>query len=311
MRILGIDIGGTSIKGAIVNNTGKVGEAFSLPIDKSLNQEQQIDALIIIIKKTYSEDEFDGIGFGIPGSIDPERKVVRYSNNLKWENLDLGSILKKAFPSKRIEIANDANVAALGEATFGSAKNERNVVMITLGTGVGSGIIIDGKLYAGEFGHGAEFGHHVLVMDGVTCTCGRKGCFEMYASATALIRQAKEAIEKNPDSKLALYAKEGKEVDGKLIFETCKEGCTTAEEVINQYVKYLSEGLLNICNIFRPSSIVLSGGIANQGNFLLDKVLGYMEKEHYGYLPRTKVEIKIASLGYNSGIIGAACLLLR
>lgn len=311
MRVLGIDIGGTSIKGAIVYNTGKVGKAFSLPINKSLNQDEQIEALINLIKETYTDDEFEGIGLGIPGSIDPERKVVRYSNNLKWDNLDLGNILKKAFPGKRIKMANDANAAALGEATFGSAKNERNVVMITLGTGVGSGCLIDGKLYAGEHGHGAELGHHVLVFDGVECTCGRKGCFEMYASATALIRQAKEAIKKNPSSKLAFYAKEGKEVDGKLIFETCKEGCTTAQEVVDQYVKYLSEGLLNICNIFRPSSIVLSGGIANQGSFLIDKVVDYMEKEHYGYLPKTKVEIKVASLGYNSGIIGAACLVLR
>ena len=208
-------------------------------------------------------------------------------------------------------MANDANAAALGEATFGSAKNERNVVMITLGTGVGSGFLIDGKLYCGEHGHGAELGHHVIVVDGLECSCGRKGCYEMYASATALIRQAKEAIEKNPDSKLALYAKQGKEVDGKLIFETCKEGCTTAEAVINQYVKYLCEGLINICNIFRPTSIVLSGGIANQGSFLVDKVVAYMEKENYGYLPKTKVDIKVASLGYNSGIIGAACLLLK
>ena len=311
MRVLGIDIGGTSIKGAIVYNTGKVGETFSLPIDKSLNQEQQIDALINKIKETYKDDEFDGIGMGIPGSIDPDKKIVSYSNNLKWENLDIGNIFKNAFPNKRVRTGNDANVAALGEATFGSAKNERNVVMITLGTGVGSGIIIDGNLYVGEHGRGAELGHHVLKMDGIECTCGRKGCFEMYASATALIRQAKEAIEKNPNSKLALYAKEGKEVNGKLIFETCKEGCTTTEEVINQYVKYLSEGLINICNIFRPSSIVLSGGIANQGSFLIDKVVAYMKKEHYGYLPETKVEIKVASLGYNSGIIGAACLLLK
>ena len=311
MRVLGIDIGGTSIKGAIVYNTGKVGETFSLPIDKSLNQEQQIEALINKIKETYSDDEFEGIGLGIPGSIDSGRGVVRYSNNLKWDNLEIGAILRRAFPGKRVKMTNDANAAALGEATFGSAKNERNVVMITLGTGVGSGFLIDGKIYEGEHGHGAELGHHVLVFDGIKCTCGRKGCFEMYASATALIRQANEAIKANPNSKLALYAKEGKEVDGKLIFETCKEGCTTAEEVVKNYVKYLSEGLINICNIFRPSSIVLSGGIANQGSFLVDKVVEYLEKEHYGYLPMTKVNIKVASLGYNSGIIGAACLLLK
>jgi len=311
MRVLGIDIGGTSIKGGIVYNTGKVGELFSLPIDKKLNQEQQIEALIKIIKETYNEDDFEGIGLGIPGTIDPDKGIVEYSNNLKWNNLQIGSMLKRAFPGKRVKMTNDANAAALGEATFGSAKDERNVVMITLGTGVGSGIIIDGKLYEGEHGHGAEFGHHVLVYDGIKCTCGRKGCFEMYASATAIIRQAKEAIEANPNSKLALYAKENKEVNGRLIFETCKEGDKAAEKVVENYVKYLSEGLINICNIFRPSSIILSGGIANQGNYLIDKVKAYLEKEHYGYLPELKVDIKVASLGYNSGIIGAACLILR
>ena len=311
MRVLGIDIGGTSIKGGIVYNTGKVGELFSLPIDKELNQEQQIDALIRIIKETYNEDDFEGIGLGIPGTIDPDKGVVEYSNNLKWNNLQIGSMLKHAFPGKRVKMTNDANAAALGEATFGSAKDERNVVMITLGTGVGSGIIIDGNLYEGEHGHGAEFGHHVLVYDGIKCTCGRKGCFEMYASATAIIRQAKEAIETNPNSKLALYAKENKEINGRLIFETCKEGDKVAEKVVENYVKYLSEGLINICNIFRPSSIILSGGIANQGNYLIDKVKAYLEKEHYGYLPELKVDIKVASLGYNSGIIGAACLILR
>ena len=311
MRILGIDIGGTSIKGGIVYNTGKMGKLFSLPIDKNLSQEKQIEALINIIKETYEEDEFEGIGLGIPGAIDPTKGVVLYSNNLKWENLQIGTLLKRAFPGKRIAMTNDANAAVLGEVTFGSAKSERNVVMVTLGTGVGSGIVINGKIFEGEQGHGAELGHSVLVVDGLKCTCGRKGCFEMYASATALIRQANEAIKANPKSKLALYAKEGKEVDGKLIFETCKEGCKTAEEVVNNYVKYLCEGLINICNIFRPSSIILSGGIANQGNYLLDKVTEYMEKEHYGYLPEVKVNLKIASLGYNSGIIGAACLILK
>ena len=311
MRILGIDIGGTSIKGAVVYNTGKIGKAFSLAIDKDLNQEKQIEALIHKIKETYEIDEFEGIGLGIPGSIDPLKGIVRYSNNLKWNDLQIGTLLKRAFPGKRIAMTNDANAAALGEATFGSARSERNVVMITLGTGVGSGFLINGKIYEGEHGHGAELGHSVLVMDGLECTCGRKGCFEMYASATALARQANEAIRANPNSKLAFYAKEGKEVDGRLVFEACKEGCSTAKKVVDNYVKYLCEGLINICNIFRPSSIILSGGIANQGDYLLEKVNVYLEKEHFGYLPEVKVDIKIASLGYNSGIIGAACLLLK
>ena len=311
MAILGIDIGGTSIKGGLVYRFGQVDKLFSLPIDKKLSQEEQIEALIKIIKETYNDNEFEGIGLGIPGAIDNTLGVVMYSNNLKWENLPIGRMLKHAFPGKKVAMTNDANAAALGEAKFGSAKNEQDVVMITLGTGIGSGIIINGKLYEGNHGRGAELGHQVLVLDGIPCTCGRKGCFEMYASATALVRQAKEAMEENPECKLALIAKNGEEVNGKLIFETAKAGCTTAQKVVDNYIKYLGEGLINICNVFRPSSIVLSGGIANQGDYLLNKLVAYLEKEHYGYPPEVKVEIKIASLGYNSGIIGAATLLLK
>ena len=309
MAILGIDIGGTSIKGGLVYRYGQVDKLFSLPIDKSLSQDEQIKVLISIIKETYNDNEFDGIGLGIPGAIDGTLGVVMYSNNLKWENLEIGRMLKHAFPGKKVAMTNDANAAALGEAKFGSAKNEQNVVMITLGTGVGGGIIINGKLYEGNHGRGAELGHQVIVLDGILCSCGRKGCFEQYASATALINQAKEAIKENPECKLALCAKNGEEVNGKLIFETAKAGCSTAQKVVDNYVKYLSEGLINICNVFRPSSIVLSGGIANQGDYLINKVVAYLEKEHYGYLPEFKVNIKIASLGYNSGIIGAASLL--
>lgn len=311
MAILGIDIGGTSIKGGLVYRFGQVDKLFSLPIDKKLSQEEQIEALIKIIKETYNDNEFEGIGLGIPGAIDNTLGVVMYSNNLKWENLPIGRMLKHAFPGKKVAMTNDANAAALGEAKFGSAKNEQDVVMITLGTGIGSGIIINGKLYEGNHGRGAELGHQVLVLDGIPCTCGRKGCFEMYASATALVRQANEAIKENPECKLALTAKNGEEVNGKLIFETAKAGCTTAQKVVDNYIKYLGEGLINICNVFRPSSIVLSGGIANQGDYLLNKLVAYLEKEHYGYPPEVKVEIKIASLGYNSGIIGAATLLLK
>ena len=309
MAILGIDIGGTSIKGGLVYRYGQVDKLFSLPIDKSLSQEEQINALINKIKETYHDNEFEGIGLGIPGAIDNTLGVVMYSNNLKWENLEIGKMFRHNFPGKKIAMTNDANAAALGEAKFGSAKNEQNVVMITLGTGVGGGIIINGKLYEGNHGRGAELGHQVIVLDGIPCSCGRKGCFEQYASATALIRQAEEAIKENPGCKLALKAKNGEELNGKAVFDAEREGCTTAKKVIENYVKYLSEGLINICNVFRPSSIVLSGGIANEGDYLINKVVAYMEKEHYGYLPEMKVNIKIASLGYNSGIIGAASLL--
>lgn len=309
MAILGIDIGGTSIKGGLVYRYGHVDKLFSLFINKSLNQEELIEELIYKIKQIYKTEEFTGIGLGIPGAIDNAQGVVMYSNNLKWENLKIGQMFKKAFPGKKIKMTNDANAAVLGEAKFGAAKNERNVVMITLGTGVGSGILINGKLYEGEHGHGAEIGHTTLVLGGLECTCGRKGCFEMYASATALIRQANEAAQENPNSKLALYAK-NMEMSGQLVFETAKEGCEIAKKVVENYIKYLCEGLINVCNVFRPSTIILSGGIANQGDYLVNKVISYLDEHGYGYPPAVNVEIKVAELGYNSGIIGAASLLI-
>lgn len=310
MAILGIDIGGTSIKGGLVNEKGELGKTFSVPIDKKLSQEEQIDKMIEEINKVYLSNEFKGIGLGIPGTIDTKEGVVRYSNNLVWNELPIVEILNKSFPGKEIAINNDANVAALGELKFGAGKKEENIILITLGTGVGSGIIIDGKLFDGKNGRGAEIGHQVIEMDGVKCTCGRKGCFEMYASATALIRQTKEAIKNNPNS---LLSKEtlGKDINAKTVFDIAKKGCEVANEVVNNYVKYLSEGLLNICNIFRPSSIILSGGVANQKDYLVDKVKDYLSKFNYGFGPRFEVDIKCSELGYNSGIIGAASLLLK
>lgn len=310
MQILGIDIGGTSIKGGLVNEKGILTNVFSLPIDKTLDQNQQIDELINVIKKTYKNDEFSGIGIGIPGSVDSKRGVVSYSNNLKWENLDIVEKIKKEFPFKEIAIDNDANAAALGELKFGVAQNEKNIVFITLGTGLGSGIIIDGKIYKGEDGRGAEIGHSLLVMDGIECTCGRKGCFEMYASASVLIKQTEKAIQDNPNSLLCKENK-GKIINAKTVFDAAKLGCNVANEVVDNYVKYLSEGFLNISNIFRPSSIVLSGGVANEKDYLVNKIKNYMKKFGYGFPPTKLVDIKCSMLGYNVGIIGAASLLLN
>ena len=211
-----------------------------------------------------------------------------------------------------VKITNDANAAALGEKVFGAGKKYQNVVMITLGTGVGSGIIIDGKIYEGLNGKGAEIGHSTLYVDGLPCTCGRNGCFEMYASASALIRQTKEAMEKDKKSLLWAEAKENNgKVSGRTAFYAAQKGDETANKVVDNYVKYLSEGLLNVCNIFRPECIVLSGGIANQGDYLLRKVKTYCEKYDYGYPNSPVTQIEIAEIGYNSGIIGAACLILN
>ena len=313
MIAIGIDIGGTSIKYAAVDSTGKVYDKEIQEIIKGEDQNVTIDKLIHNVKNYVYEHELvgkiSGIGIGIPGSIDSKNGLVSYSNNLHWKELKVVELFKKE-TILPVKITNDANAAALGEKVFGAGKKYDNVVMITLGTGVGSGIIINGKIYEGLNGKGAEIGHSTLFVDGLPCTCGRKGCFEMYASATALIRQTREAMEKHKRSLLWKEAAEQGTVSGRTAFNAAKKGDKVAKEVIDNYVKYLSEGLLNVCNIFRPDCIVLSGGIANQGDYLLDKVKKYCKKFDYGYPNSPVSEIKVAEIGYDSGIIGAACLVL-
>ena len=176
--------------------------------------------------------------------------------------------------------------------------------MITLGTGVGGGIIIDGKLYDGLGGTGAQIGHSVIRLNGRQCSCGRRGCLEAYASATALIKQAYIKKEKYPDSELNKV----ENIDAKCVFDLARADDKLAKKLVKEYVTYLSEGLLNICNEFRPDLILLSGGVANEGYYLIKKIESYMKRHNYGYLNAPKVPIKLASLGYDSGKIGAATL---
>ena len=314
MLAVGIDIGGTSIKGAVVNDLGQASEMFSLPVIKSDGQERIIEKTAETLKQYLDSHHFDepisGIGIGIPGSIEAKRGVCRVSNNLGWRELDIVNIMKRYFDLP-IKITNDANAAALGEATFGSGRKYDNVIMLTLGTGVGGGIIIDKKIYEGSDGTGAELGHMIIDKNGIQCTCGRRGCLEQYASATALTRQAMEAMEKNPDSLMHKFAEEEGKVTAKTPFSAAQAGDKAGLEVVNNYVEYLGIGICNICNIFRPDCCVLSGGVSKQGDYLINKLTAYCEKYNFGFPYAKPCIIKVAELGYMAGIIGAATLILR
>ena len=314
MNILGIDIGGTSIKGAIVNENGEIiSDKISLPIVAGEDQEITIFKLTSLIKEFLvknSDKKVSGIGLGIPGSLDTKNGVVDFSNNLKWKNLKIVEIMQNSLDLP-VKISNDANVATLGEARFGAGKQYKNIVMLTLGTGVGGGVVIDGKLFEGNLGKGTELGHITLVYNGPQCSCGRKGCLEMYASATALIRQTKEAMEHNPNSLLWKEVNSIDEVDGKTVFDAERKGDKIASIVVAHYISYLGEGILNYLNIFRPECVVLSGGIAKEGANLTDRLTKYLEDQEYGYPFAPKTVIKTAELGYNAGIIGAASLLFK
>lgn len=315
MFYIGVDIGGTSIKGGAVNEKGQVQSTFVMPFKNSDSSDVTLANLIKTIKKYINDNKIDlkkikGIGVGCPGAIDSINGVVTFANNLKWNNVKLKEILEKGLHIP-VKITNDANAAALGEAKFGAGKIYPNVILLTLGTGIGGGIIIDEKLYEGNEGKGAELGHTVIVVDGEKCTCGRRGCFETYASATALIKQSKKIMKQYPKS-LMWKLVDGKinNVNGKVAFDASKKDDKAGKLIVDWYVKYLSEGILNFCNIFRPNIVILSGGIANQGEYLLKKIRKYCKEHNYGYPRSPKVEIQKAVLGYESGIIGAACLFI-
>ncbi len=312
MIAIGIDIGGTSIKGAGITKEGKVLDVFSLPVEKGEKQDVTINKLIEAINKYIKEqgfkkEEIVGIGCGVPGVMDTKAGVITYSNNLQWYDLPIVEMLEKGTGLK-VKITNDANAAALGEARFGAGKKYKNIIMVTLGTGVGGGIVIDGKLFEGNLGKGAEIGHSVIVVDGEQCSCGRKGCLEAYASATALIRDTKRAMDQHKDSKCWEIAERLGKVDARVAFEAERAGDKIGHELVENYVKYLGEGLLNFFNVFRPEAVILSGGIANEGEYLLSRLRAYFERWNYGFQGTPKVDLLVSELGYDSGKIGAAAL---
>ena len=311
MIAIGIDIGGMSIKGAAVDSNGRVYEKFSMPFIKGEPGEETIRKLAETVKEYIAanglENKIAGIGLGSPGTLDIKNGVVNYANNLGWENLHVADIFHEILPYP-VRLTNDANAASLGEAKFGAGKSYENIIMLTLGTGVGGGIIINGKLYEGNEGKGAELGHSVIVVDGEQCTCGRKGCLETYASATALIRETKKAMHANRKSLMWKICPDIDLVGGKVPFEAAKQGDKVAIDVLDNYIKYLGEGVLNFCNIFRPNVVVLSGGIANAGDYLFDRVNKYIADRNYGYKMTPEVKVVPAELGYDSGKIGAAAL---
>lgn len=312
MYAIGIDIGGTSIKGAIVNDLGEVLTRFHMDVDNKNPGEVEVnkfcDVMLKAVKEYDPSIKIEGVGIGMPGILDMDKGVVIMSPNLtKWNSLPLGKIISER-TGLPVYLNNDANVAALGEARYGSGKEYNDMIMLTLGTGVGGGIVINNHLYDGHMHMGAELGHMVLKVGGRKCGCGRRGCFEAYASATGLIRETKKEMEKHPESLMHEIAKELGKVNAKVAFQACKAGDKAGIRVVNRYVKYLGEGILNYCNIFRPEVVVLSGGVANEGDYLLDKVREYIKSYDYGMPGSPKVEVKVASLGYDSGKIGAACL---
>ena len=310
---IGVDIGGMSIKYSIVSEKGEMVHKFGFPVKKGQTQEEIMgelahEILQAIEDAKFSKEQIEGIGIGCPGSIDSEAGVCRYSNNLDWHDLPVVELLEKATGLKT-KVSNDANVAMLGEAKFGAAKNYHNAILVTLGTGVGGGIYLNDRLYEGNKGMGAEIGHTIIVEKGEQCTCGLRGCLEAYASVSALIKQTKAAMKAHPESKMWDYVKGDIEaVNGKTSFETSKLGDETAIKVVDEYENHLVTGLTNLCNIFRPEAILIGGGLSYQKEYLTDALKRKLKEVHYGFLRTPEVEITVTNLGNDAGILGAAAL---
>ncbi len=313
MYTIGIDIGGMSVKVGLVDENGKIiaqsrEKTLSTPNEVILKMVEQINTLLK--ENSLTEKDIKGIGVGCPGSVISSEGLIVVLPNLDWENVYLEKEFKKYF-NLPVKLSNDANVAALAEATYGVAKDYENSIMFTLGTGVGGGIVINKRLYEGGSSLGAELGHITLVLNGEPCTCGRNGCIERYVSATALIEQTKKAMLLDKSSKMWDYVSgDIEKVDGKTAFECAKMGDDSANKVVDKYIFYLSESILNMLNIFRPEAFILGGGVSAQGKYLTDRVQEYCEKFEYGYKKSPRTEIVTASLGNDAGIIGAAALLL-
>ena len=314
MTVIGIDVGGTTIKGAAVTSEGKMYKTFTVPVSKYEKGVEVMERLAQAVNDYIAENKdeigtIEGIGMGIPGVIDSKKGVVCASANLPlWTDLKVKEIIEK-LTGLPVKVSNDANAAALGEVRFGAGDNCETAIMLTLGTGVGCGVVLNGQLFEGNEGKGAELGHSTLILGGRKCGCGRKGCFEAYASASGLIYDTEQMIEKHPESKMKKIAIQFGKVNGRVAFKAAREyEDPWAIKVVDQYISYLGEGLLNICNIFRPNLIILSGGVANEGDYLIERVQEYIKERDYGYKNSPEVKVVQGKLGYDSGKIGAAAL---
>ena len=313
MYRIGVDLGGTNIAVGLVDESMTLVLKKSTPTGAERPAEQIVDDIAMLCRAVCEEkgialSDVACVGIASPGIANTETGVVEYANNLPFHKFPIAALLKERIGVENVKIANDANAAAWGEAVAGAAKGSSNNIMITLGTGVGGGIIIDNKIHSGFNFAGGELGHIVIRVDGAQCSCGRKGCWEAYSSATALIRMTKEKIEECKQSGRATLMADAEKISGRTACDAMRAGDAAAKEVYDEYIKYLASGLATIINIFQPEIISLGGGVSNEGQSLIDSLLPVIRSEQYGggLVPLT--DIRIAKLGNDAGIIGAAML---
>ena len=317
MYRIGIDLGGTNIAAAIVGDDFKIVRKMSVPTGAERDASLIMDDMAELCRSVCAEtgvdiSEIEAIGIASPGVANHTDGIIEYSCNLPFRKYPICKELSNRLGIDNVHVENDANAAAWGEAVAGAAKGSRDSVMITLGTGVGGGVIIGGKVFSGFNYGGTELGHVVISVGGRQCNCGRRGCWEAYSSATALIKMTSEKLEEcrknGRNTLMAEMAEKSGKVSGRTAFDAMKAGDEAAREVIDIYITYLASGLTSMINIFQPEVLSIGGGISGEGQSLIDMLLPKIRAEQYGagFIELTKV--CIAELGNDAGIIGAAFL---
>ncbi|MDL2254647.1 ROK family protein [Ruminococcaceae bacterium OttesenSCG-928-I18] len=311
---VGIDLGGTNIKVGVLDEDDKLLGKKSGKTDPYKRDWQEVVKDMaeltgaLLAELGIEAGEVLKIGIGSPGMIDHINGVVKFAGNFGWSDIPILAELRRYYDVP-MRLSNDANVAALGEAVAGAAKGARHVLLVTLGTGVGGGVISDGHLQEGGSAGAMELGHTLLVRDGEECTCGRKGCLEAYASATGLIRHAREAAEADPQSKMHELCKgDLSNMNGRIPFDAMRLGDAAAKRVVDNYIRDLGEGIINFINIWRPEKILLGGGISNEGDPLLDPLNAYVKPRAFAGERGYVAPIERAVLGNDAGLYGAASL---
>ncbi|MBR6702766.1 MAG: ROK family protein [Clostridia bacterium] len=313
MYRIGVDLGGTNISVGVVNEDLKIVGRGVVRTNAPRPADQIFDDIakaieIAIEDAGIKKEEIVSVGVGTPGTVNKTNGYIEFANNLNFKQVPAKEMLELLLELP-VYLDNDANCAALGEAVAGVGKGSKNFVAITLGTGVGSGIIIDGKIINGANYAAGEMGHMVICIDGEHCNCGRRGCWEQYASATALIRQTKDAMKHHQDSIMWKIVEDNIEnTNGRTAFDAMRQGDATGKEVVDRYVYYVAVGLVNIINALQPEFICLGGGIANEKETLLEPVRKHVFRERYSHYSSIQTEIVSAELGNDAGIIGAALL---
>ena len=311
--IIGIDLGGMSAKGGLFSETGELlaeekvatcrEDGFEGTLEKLANLSR-----VLVEKMGVDYADVLAIGVGSPGVVDGKEGIVLRWSNYDWNNVPFAKTLSQ-LTGKKVYVANDANVAALGEAKFGATSQYQSSILLTIGTGIGGGIVFDGRLIEGYRCAGAELGHVTIREGGLPCACGRRGCYEKYASTTALIKQTRHAMVENLDSKMWEVA-DGKieNVSGRTAFMAAREGDESAKKVIEQFVGYLSEGIADFVNILRPEAIVIGGGISNEGELLFEPLRRAVDARTYIAMDIVPLKIVGAKLGNQAGMYGAYCI---